>query len=176
MDKNPRPSGFHISDILQLNSNEANPDVNPKPRTSLDYSVYNYNDYPARHYYSTYPHHHQILPSTLSSFESDLPFYNTTFSSAPSSYNGNIYFTSDTTNSAYSGNQMLPSGLQNRLMMNDANNNNYSKDYFYKNDILTNFYDHFQCLTTINPTIHIITPRIILHCHKTIQVPIPQVR
>ncbi|CAG9809099.1 unnamed protein product [Chironomus riparius] len=130
IDKNPqRSSGFHISDILQLNSQEANPEI-PKPRSSLDYSIYNYNDYPSRqHYYSSYPHHH--LPSAISSFESDLPFYNTTFNSAPSTFNGNIYFTSDTTNSPYPANQMqmISPNLPNRFIVNDSNNNNYGPYY-----------------------------------------------
>lgn len=139
IDKNQhRSSGFHISDILQLNQNEA-VDVT-KPRTSIDYSLYNYNDYQSRHYYSSYPHHHhpQILPSTLSTFESDLPFYNTTFNSTSSAYNGNIYFTSDTTSTSYSGNQMIPSGLPNRFLLNDANNNGYGE---WNLDFLTTLFN-----------------------------------
>lgn len=130
IDKNQhRPSGFHISDILQLNSTTDPGDPTSKPRTSIDYSIYNYNEYQPRHFYSSYPHHHhQILPSTLSTFESDLPFYNTTFNSTSSAYNGNIYLTSDTTNTSYSGNQVsIPSGLPNRFLINDVNNNGYGK-------------------------------------------------
>lgn len=120
IDKNPqRSSGFHISDILQLN-NQPTPDV--KPRSPMDYSVYNYNDYPSRQpYYSTY--HPQILPSTLSTFESDLPFYSTTFGSAPSTYNGNIYFTSEAGANPYPSPQMIPT--PNRFLMNDVNNNSF---------------------------------------------------
>lgn len=87
----------------------------------MDYAVYNFNDYPSRpHYYSTY--HPQILPSTLSTFESDLPFYSTTFGSAPSTYSGNLYFTPDTA-SGYPTSQMLPT--HNRFLMNDVNNNSF---------------------------------------------------
>ncbi|KAG5672446.1 hypothetical protein PVAND_002574 [Polypedilum vanderplanki] len=122
IDKNPQRSGFHISDILQLNS-EANVE-NSKPRTSIDYSIYNYNDYQSRHYYSPYPHP-QILPSTLSTFESDLPFYNAAFNSQPPSvYNSNVYFASDTTSNSFSGNQM------NRYLVNDANNNSSYASYY----------------------------------------------
>lgn len=123
IDKNPqRSSGFHISDILQLNS-QAPAEV--KPRSPMDYSVYNYNEYQSRqHYYSTY--HPQILPSTLSTFESDLPFYSTTFGSAPSTYNGNLYFTSESA-ASYGPSQMLPATLPNRFLMNDANNNSFGK-------------------------------------------------
>lgn len=130
IDKNPqRSSGFHISDILQLN-NQAPPDV--KPRSPMDYSVYNYNDYPSRqHYYSTY--HPQILPSTLTSFESDLPFYSTTFGSAPTSYNGNIYFpTEPASMGGFVPSQMIPASLSTRFLMNDANNNSFG-------EILTSF-------------------------------------
>lgn len=93
----------------------------------MDYSVYNYNDYQTRqHYYSTY--HHQILPSTLSNFESDLPFYSTTFGSAPTSYNGSLYFPTDP---ALSANAYPPQHPANRFLVNDANNNSFGK-YFVK--------------------------------------------
>lgn len=89
---------------------------------------YSYNDYQSRQsYYSTYP---QILPSTLSSFENDLPFYNATFASGPTSaYNGNIYFSPDPSiaGNSYNANQMLPTTLSNRFLVNDSNNN-FGKD------------------------------------------------
>jgi hypothetical protein len=123
MEKNPqRSSGFGISDILQLN-NQSTPDI--KPRSPMDYTMYNYNDFSSRqHYYSTY--HPQILPSTLSTFESDLPFYSTTFGTAPSTYNGNLYFPTDATmtgSNSYAAPQMLP----NRFLVNDANNNSFGE-------------------------------------------------
>lgn len=93
----------------------------------MDYSVYNYNEYQSRqHYYSTY--HPQILPSTLSSFESDLPFYSTTFGSAPSTYNGNLYFGPEPSmaGNAYGPSQMLTT-LPNRFHMNDVNNNSFGE-------------------------------------------------
>lgn len=93
----------------------------------MDYAAYNFNDYPSRpHYYSAY--HPQILPSTLSTFESDLPFYGTTLSSAPPTYGGNIYFAPDSGASSYTTTQMLPT--HNRFLMNDANNNSFGKISF----------------------------------------------
>lgn len=129
IDKTPqRSSGFHISDILQLNNSTT--DV--KPRSPMDYSLYNYNDYPSRqHYYSTY--HPQILPSTLTTFENDLPFYSTTFGTAPSSYNGNIYFPPETATMGGSGfvpSQMIPTSLSARFLMNDSNNNSFGEFWF----------------------------------------------
>ena len=127
MDRNPRPSGgFHISDILQLN----NPTVaaaaaaENKPRSPMDYSMYTYNDYQSRqHYYSSY--HSQILPSTLTSFESDLPFYSTTFGTAPPNY-GSVYYSSDpplASNAYPTASPMIPP--PSRLIINDMNNNNF---------------------------------------------------
>jgi hypothetical protein len=128
IDKTPqRSSGFHISDILQLN-NQAPPDV--KPRSPMDYSLYNYSDYPSRqHYYSTY--HPQILPSNLTTFESDLPFYSTTFGSAPSTYNGNIYFPPEQAmgGSGFLPTQMIPTSLSTRFLMNDMNNNTFGETF-----------------------------------------------
>lgn len=125
IDKNPqRSSGFHISDILQLNTQA--PDV--KSRSPMDYSVYNYNDYQTRqHYYATY--HPQILPSTLSTFESDLPFYSTTFGSAPSNYNGNVFFAPESPmgGNVYAPTHMNPSTLPNRFLLNDVNNNSFGE-------------------------------------------------
>lgn len=85
----------------------------------MDFSVYNYNEFQSRqHYYSTY--HPQILPSTLTSFESDLPFYSTTFGTG---YNG-VYYSPDTplAGNAYPATSMV--SVPNRLIINDANNNN----------------------------------------------------
>ncbi|CRK88417.1 CLUMA_CG002189, isoform A [Clunio marinus] len=127
IDKNPhRPSSFHISDILQLN-NQPPSDV--KPRSPMDYSPYSYNEYTSRQpYYSSY--HPQILPSTLSTFESDLPFYSTTFGAAPS-YNGNIYLTADPPmgTSSYPSSQVVSTSLSNRFIMNDPNNNSFVPYY-----------------------------------------------
>jgi len=132
IDKIPqRSSGFHISDILQLNNNNnetSTSDVIKTSRSPMDYSMYPpYNDYQTRQsYYSAY--HPQILPSTLSSFESDLPFYNTTFGPTnvpPSTYGGSVYFPSDPTmtSNAYASSQML----SNRFLINDANNNSFGE-------------------------------------------------
>lgn len=89
----------------------------------MDYSYFDYQQ--RQHYYSTY--HPQILPSTLSTFESDLPFYSTTFGTAPSTYNGGLYYSPDPPmgSNAYSGPPMAP--VPNRLFINDANNNSFGK-------------------------------------------------
>lgn len=130
IEKNPqRPagSGFHISDILQLPNQTAS---EVKPRSPMDYSLYNYNDYQSRqHYYSTY--HPQILPSTLSNFENDLPFYSTTLGSAPTTYNGNIFYPPESapmgSGGGFAPSTMIPATIPTRFLMNDANNNSFGK-------------------------------------------------
>jgi hypothetical protein len=113
----------------------------------MDY-IYNYNEYPPRqHYYSSY--HPQILPSTLTNFENDLPFYSTTFGSAPTSYNGNIYFPPEPTPigaGGYVPSQMIPTSLSTRFLMNDANNNSFG-EMTSSLSILLLTLDDFQCLT-----------------------------
>jgi hypothetical protein len=57
-----------------------------------------------------------------------LPFYTTTFGSAPSSYNGNIYFPPES-GSGFIPSQMIPTTLPTRFLMNDANNNSFGENF-----------------------------------------------
>jgi hypothetical protein len=123
-----RPSGFHISDILQLNSNiEATTndeskagiiqDISkPKSPSLQQNNLYNLNDYhqPFPYYHS---YHSQNLPATLPSYDNEL-LYNPSNVSTQNPYPQNSYYSTDSIalgNSYYhTSHNLFPATLPNR--------------------------------------------------------------